>query len=197
MAKGTKPETAEVSEATPKKSKKKLIIILGLVILLVVGAVVALLLLKPAHPPEDANGDEHASSEGEKADMPAIPPKYVDLGTFTTNLAPTDGEGDRFVQVVISLKISKPELEEMISASKPEILHRVNMLLQSKLPSELVSVEGKAELAEQIKVQIQQILGLAKTAPPIGTMPISAAPQAAPKVKGGLDEVLFTSFLIQ
>lgn len=200
MAKGTKPGAKPdaqeaAAEAAPKKSKKKLVIIvIALVLLLAVGAVAALLLLKPAHPPEEANADEHANNEAEQVEKPAAPPKFVELGTFTTNLSPE--EGDRFVQVVISLKISRPELEEQINASKPEILHRVNMMLQSKMPSELVNVEGKAQLAEQIKVQIQHILGLRKTAPPIGSAQ-TGVPPADPKVKGGLDEVLFTSFLIQ
>jgi len=200
MAKGTKPgskpEAQEAAaEAAPKKSNKKLIIIIiALVLLLAVGTVVALLLLKPVHPPEGANADGHANSEAEVTETPSAPPKFVELGTFTTNLSPE--EGDRFVQVVISLKISRPELEEQISASKPEILHRVNMMLQSKMPSELVNVEGKAQLAEQIKVQIQHILGLRKTAPPIGSTQTDEPP-ADPKIKGGLEEVLFTSFLIQ
>lgn len=192
---GTKPEAQEAATAAPaQKSNKKLIIIIGaLVLLLAVGAVAALLLLKPAHPPEEANTDGEGKHNGEQTETVAIPPKFVDLGTFTTNLAPE--EGDRFVQVVISLKISRPELEEQINASKPEILHRVNMMLQSKMPSELVTVEGKAKLAEQIKVQIQQILGLRKTAPAIGSVQMDAPDDS--KVKGGLDEVLFTSFLIQ
>ncbi|MDP2143594.1 MAG: flagellar basal body-associated FliL family protein [Gallionella sp.] len=198
MAKGTKPgskpEAQEAAaEAPPKKSKMKLIVIvIALVLLLAVGAVAALLLLKPAHSPEANNAEEHGQAE--KVETPTGPPKFVDLGTFTTNLAPE--EGDRFVQVVISLKISRPELEEQINASKPEILHRVNMMLQSKLPSELATVEGKARLADQIKVQIQHILGLRKTAPAIGSTETDTAP-ADPKTKGGLDEVLFTSFLMQ
>lgn len=199
MAKGTKPGTKPeaqeaAAEAPPKKSKKKLVIIVIALVVLAAVAVVALLLLKPAHPPEEADADGHSKNDSEQIETPAAPPKFVELGTFTTNLAPTE-EGDRFVQVVISLKISRPELEEMINASKPEILHRVNMMLQSKLPSELVNVEGKARLADQIKVQIQHVLGLRKTAPPIGSAQ-DAAP-VDPKVKGGLDEVLFTSFLIQ
>jgi len=198
MAKGTKPgskpEAQEAAaEAPPKKSTKKLIVIvIALVLLLAVGAVAALLLLKPAHSPEANNAE--AQGQAEKVETPTTPPKFVDLGTFTTNLAPE--EGDRFVQVVISLKISRPELEEQINASKPEILHRVNMMLQSKLPSELSTVEGKALLADQIKAQIQYVLGLRKTAPPIVSGATAAAP-ADPKIKGGLDEVLFTSFLMQ
>lgn len=197
MAKGTKPGSKpeakeEVVEAAPKKSKKKLIIIVvALVLLLAVGAVAALLLLKPAHPTGTENTD--AAGKTEITETPAEPAKFIDLGTFTTNLSPE--EGDRFIQVSISLKISRAELETMVTASTPEIKHRVNMLLQSKLPSELATAEGKNRLAAQIKVQIQYVLGLRKTAPLIGSAQMDAPTD--PKVKGGLDEVLFTSFIIQ
>lgn len=199
MAKGTKPGSKpeaqeEVVEAAPKKSKKKLIItVIALVLLLAGGAVAAYLLLKPSHPPGTTENPE-TPSKSEKVETPAEAVKFLDLGTFTTNLSPE--EGDRFIQVAISLKTSRNELEAMIAASKPEIMHRVNMTLQSKLPSELSTVEGKAKLAEQLKAQIQYVLGLRKTAPPIGAGQ-DAAPPADPKIKGGLDEVLFTSFLIQ
>ncbi|OGS81085.1 MAG: hypothetical protein A2061_01440 [Gallionellales bacterium GWA2_59_43] len=199
MAKGTKPGSKpeaqeEVAEVAPKKGKKKLVIIvIALVLLLAVGAVAALFLFKPAHPPGTENADAAGKTE-EKTETPAEPAKFIDLGTFTTNLSPE--EGDRFIQVSITIKISRAELEPMIGTSKPEIMHRVNMLLQSKLPSELATAEGKNKLADQIKVQIQHILGLRKTAPSIGSNQMNAAP-ADPKAKGGLDEVLFTTFIIQ
>lgn len=202
MAKGTKPgskpealehETQEEAEAAPKKSRKKLIIIaIALVLLLAGGAVAAFLLLKPAHPP-GASDNPDAPAKVEKSEAPVEATKFLELGTFTTNLSPE--EGDRFIQVDISLKTSRAELEPMIAASKPEIMHRVNMTLQSKLPSDLASVEGKAMLAEQIKAQIQYVLGLRKTPPPIGSA--QTGMPAGEKVKGGLDEVLFTTFLIQ
>jgi flagellar FliL protein len=201
MAKGTKPGTKPeaqevVVEAAQKKSTKKLIIIvIALLSLLVAGAVAAFLLLKPQHSPEqDAAGKENAEIKSEAA---AGPPKFIDLGTFTTNLARED-DADRYVQVSISLKINRTELEEQINNNKPEILHRVNLLLQSKQPSELATPEGKTRLADQIKVHIQQVLGLRKNAPAIGMTQEGGSPTIpAEKVKGGLDEVLFTTFLIQ
>lgn len=202
MAKGTKPGTKpeaqeEVVEAAPKKSKKKLIVIgVALLALLVAGAVAAFLLLQPKHPPgqDAAAGKESAEA---KSEAQAGPPKFIDLGTFTTNLARED-DADRYVQVSISLKINRAELEEQINNNKPEILHRVNLLLQSKQPSELATPEGKTRLADQIKVHIQQVLGLRKGAPAIGmTQEGVSPPVPTEKVKGGLDEVLFTTFLIQ
>lgn len=194
MAKGTKPgdKSEEQAEtATPKKSKKKLIIIIvALVLVIAVAAVAALLLLKPDRA---RKGDAEGASV-EHVEEHKLPPKFVELGTFTTNLAPD--EGSHFVQASISLKISKPELEEEIKNSKPELQHIINMLLQSKLPSELGTTEGRIELAEQIKVQTQEVLGLRKPAAQHDGAPDESGGTAS-KPKEGLDEVLFTSFLIQ
>lgn len=189
---GTKPEEAADTAAPPKKSKKKLIIIIvAVVALLAAAAVAALLLLKPAHPRQGEGEETHGET---KVEEHKVPPKFVELGTFTTNLAPD--EGDRFVQANISLKISKPELEEAIKNAKPELQHRINMLLQSKLPSELGTTEGKIKLAEQIKVQAQEVLGLRKAAPQHEGAPAEAGATET-KAKEGVDEVLFTSLLIQ
>src|SRR3989338_9236297 len=105
-------------------------------------------------------------------------------------------EQDRYLQIAISLKITKPELEDKIKESKPEILHRVNMLLQSKRPSELSTFDGKEKLAQQIKAQVEYVLGLRKIAPVIN--PEQAAVPIEPSAsKSGITDVLFTSFIIQ
>ncbi|MBI5429618.1 MAG: flagellar basal body-associated FliL family protein [Nitrosomonadales bacterium] len=201
MAKAAKPDTAQAASAAPKKSKAKLIIIVVALLVVLGGGVVAFLLLKPAHPPklggESGAGDEHASEQSAY-----VPATYVDLGTFTANLV--QEEGDRYLQVAISLKITKPELTDRIKASNPEILHRVNMLLQSKRPSVLASVEGKQKLADQIKAQVEYVLGYRKTAPLIVTQQAENEVSDAPEVPAGdhviktdIADVLFTSFIIQ
>lgn len=212
-AEKAKPGAAEATDAPPKKSKKKLIVIIAVMVLLIGGGAAAFLLLKPAHP---AKSDE-AEVALEEA-HPEVPASYVQLGTFTANLI--HEEGDRYLQVAIELKITKPELAEKIKATNPEILHRVNMLLQSKRPSELASFDGKQKLAEQIKAQVEYVLGLRKTPPTIAdseatpnkeehaaqTAPTEAqssptethaAPTETPASKNGITDVLFTSFIIQ
>ncbi|HXU92921.1 MAG TPA: flagellar basal body-associated FliL family protein [Gallionella sp.] len=203
MSKAAKP--AAPQEEAPKKGKKMLIIIIAAVVLLIGGGAAAFLLLKPAHPPTGEAGEVAAHIE-------EAPPKFVELGTFTANLMHEDG--DRYLQVAISLKVTRPELEEKIKANNPEILHRVNMVLQSKRPSELATFEGKDKLAQQIKAQVEYVLGLRKVAPAIATaeapvaegaseVPAPApvvAPTSAPaetKAIGGIADVLFTSFIIQ
>lgn len=184
------PQTAEAEEADapPRKSKKKLILFIAAVVLLMGGGAAAFLLLKPAPAPKHGEATSAGAAHSE------VPPKFVDLGQFTANLM--HEEGDRYLQVAISLKITKSELEEKIKENKPEILHRVNMLLQSKRPSELATFDGKEMLAQQIKAQVEYVLGLRKTAPAIGTEQ-SAAPIEPSAGKDGIADVLFTSFIIQ
>lgn len=153
MSKAPKPAAAEAGAEAPKKSKKMLIIIAA--VLLIGGGAAAFFLMKP----HDAK--KEAAEEVKKE----VPPKYVELGTFTANLI--HEEGDRYLQVAISLKLTKPELEEKIKASNPEILHRVNMLLQSRSPSDLATMQGKDRLASDIKAQVEYVIGFRKTPPVI------------------------------
>lgn len=192
MAKAAKPaaQAVEAEEAgtPPKKSKKKLILFIVAVVLLVGSGAAAFLLLNPAPAPKRGGA---ASAE---AARPEIPPKFVDLGQFTANLIREEEE--RYLQVAISLKLTKPELEDKIMESRPEILHRVNMLLQSKRPSELATFDGKERLAQQIRGQVEYVLGLRKTAPVISAEQ-GAAPIETGAGKSGIADVLFTSFIIQ
>lgn len=198
----------EASGDQPPKSKKMLIIIIALVVLLAGGGAAAFFLMKP-HPDKHKAADAEAvAADGEEEDAdegkPKVPPKFVEIGTFTANLI--HEEGDRYLQVAISLKLSKPELEEKVKEANPEILHRINMLLQSKRPSELATVEGKEKLAADIKAQVEYVMGLRKSAPALhtsqpvaeGEAPVAQAPKEAEKPsKKGIAEVLFTSFIIQ
>lgn len=200
MSKPAKPaETAD----QPPKSKKMLIIIIALVVLLAGGGAAAyFLLMKPAHPEKHdktAETEDAGSEEDSK-----LPPKFVEIGTFTANLM--HEEGDRYLQVGISLKLSKPELEEKVKAVTPEIQNVINILLQSKYPSQLSTVAGKQKLASEIKEQIEFVLGLRKSAPAIHSIPpdSEAAASATPAAstasepgKKGIAAVLFTSFIIQ
>jgi flagellar basal body-associated protein FliL len=102
-------------------------------------------------------------------------------------------------------------------------MHRINMLLQSKSPSELATLIGKQKLADDIKAQVEFVLGLRKTEPKPTPAPVVAdkseargdehaaakpegehaaaedahAEEAPKKSKSGVAEVLFTSFIIQ
>lgn len=188
-----KPAAAVAADAPPPRKNKKLLVIITAVILLIGGGIAAFLLLQPpAHP---AKKDAAATEKAEEEAHAKNPPKFVDIGTFTGNLVHEDG--DRVLQVGISLKITKPDIEEKIKASSPEILHRVNMLLQSKRPSDLATIEGKEKLAQQIRGQVEYVLGFRKIAPSISDEQTGTKPAETPGIKSDIAEVLFTSFIIQ
>ena len=201
----SKPAKPAATGDQPPKSKKMLIIIIAVVVLLAGGGAAAFFLMKPSHPPKQnhaTEADAAAESDAEEPSGEKVPPKFVDLGTFTANLIHEDT--DRYLQIAISLKLNKPELEEKVKELSPEILHKVNMLLQSKRPSELASVAGKEKLASDIKAQVEYVLGLRKSAPAIHATPDPVEGQAAvpehadaTPSKKGVAEVLFTSFIIQ
>lgn len=209
MSKTAKPAASQEPQETdappPKKGKKKLIVIVVLVLLLIGGGAAAFLLMKPSSPanPDDAEVTAEAETEAAaeaEAEASDVPPTYAQLGTFTANLI--QEEGDRYLQVAIELKLTKPELAEKIKATNPEILHHINMLLQSKRPSELASFDGKQKLAEQVKGQVEYVLGLRKAAPAITdtAAPSDGTPAAPAETQGGnsgIADVLFTSFIIQ
>jgi len=188
MAKAPKQAAEEETmDVAPKKGRKKLFIIIAAVMLLAVVAVVAILYLFPAQKPKHGGAAE-AQGEAAESHEKEVQATFVELGTFTANLMHEDS--DRVVQISISLKLSNPKLEEKVKANSPEIQHHINMLLQSKFPSDLATLEGKQKLANQIKAETEQVLGLRKISPtdPPGTTPTS---------NRGISEVLFTSLIIQ
>jgi len=196
MAKPEKTAEADATDAPPKKSKKKLIIIIAVVVVLAIaiGGGAAVFLSKKGHEAEGAAVNE-AEEKAASVANDKNPPKFVDLGTFTANLVRE--EGDQFLQAAITLKLSKPELEPKVKERSPEIMHRVNMLLQSKRPSELITYDDKTKLSKQIKAQVEFVLGLRKKAPIISSDPVEAAADEAGPKNSGITDVLFTSFIIQ
>lgn len=201
MAKPGKPgkpaEEDEATDAQPKKGRKKLIIIIVAVAVLVIGGGVAAFLLMKSSPDAATAEGKAAAEKVDKAEEEALaknPAKYVDLGTFTANLVREDV--DQYLQVAITLKLTRPELEDKVKNSSPEIMHRVNMLLQSKRASELVTYEDKMKLGRQIKEQVEYVLGSRKKPPLISSDQAEAAQTEVVK-RSGVAEVLFTSFIIQ
>ena len=210
MSKPAKPAVPAAGDQPPAKSKKMLIIIIAAVVLLGGGGAAAFFMMKKDHPPKAAKSaaSEEAPDDSEEEAGPKLPPKFVEIGTFTANLMHEDA--DSVIQVAISLKLNKPELEEKVKEYTPEIQNKINLLLQSKYRSQLATVEGKQKLALQIKAQVEFVLGLRHTAPeiravtPVQATAEGAASQVAPAAEAeefhsrkGVADVLFTSFIIQ
>jgi flagellar FliL protein len=85
------------------------------------------------------------------------PPTFVPLDPFIVNLA--DKEGERFAQVGISLQVEDAHIAEEMKGYMPAIRNAVLMILSHKTSAELLSIEGKRKLAEEIRRDAARAMG--------------------------------------
>ena len=95
---------------------------------------------------------------------------------FVTNLG-NPNNGGRYIQIEVAFEAASPEVEHSIGAYKPKIQHAVLLLLSSQDAAKLLTLDGKRELAANIRSLTNKILDETE--------------------KTGVKEVLFTSFIIQ
>jgi flagellar FliL protein len=154
------------TENPPPQSKKLLwVVILLLIILIGGGGGAAWYFLSHK---EDHKSEEHESSG------PAEPPIFVELLPFTINLPP-DGQ---FLQATFTLQLSDNSDAEHLTLYMPQVRSQVLLLLSSKIADNLLLVEGKTLLT-------QEIMTLLKTPIDKGREPIKVI------------NVFITSFVIQ
>ncbi|MBC3934923.1 flagellar basal body-associated protein FliL [Undibacterium rugosum] len=168
MAKAPAKAAPEHGEpAAGGKSKKKLIIIIAAAVVLLagVGGGAAFFLSKKS-----------AGKEKEHKVEVAKPPVFLPMEPFTVNLQ--SNEGDKYLQVSMTLQVEGQEQADLIKANMPQVRSRLLLLLSSKEASEIISTEGKEKLVEEI---------VEKTSQPF-------TPKGEPQKVGG---VFFTSFVVQ
>ncbi len=138
MAKAPQPAAEPAAEtATPaKKGKGKLIIILVLLALLAGGGGAAWMFM---------GGSADAK---EKKPPPPKPPVYAPLEQFIVNLQPEAEE--QYLQVSMTLKVSDQKVVDILKLHDPELRNRLLMILTNKAPSQLATMEGKRQLAEEV-----------------------------------------------
>lgn len=83
--------------------------------------------------------------------------KLFPLDGFTANLAQGDGPR-RFVRLNTVLKFSKDSNEEEFKRRKAQIRDSIITTLNGKRPEDLLSVQGKSFLKEEIKAAINSFL---------------------------------------
>jgi flagellar protein FliL len=148
--------------------KSPLILILVLVNTLMMGAIGYFQYqnhLKMAATPDirDVIKAEMKKANGEEATTEGTGQAQVDDGIlfpldgFTANLAQGDG-ARRFARINLVLKFSKESNEEEFKRRKAQIRDSVITILNSKRPEDLLSVQGKGFLKEEIKSAINAFL---------------------------------------
>ena len=102
------------------------------------------------------------ASDEEKEDKAAVEPKedkgnLLPLDGFTANLAQGDGPR-RFIRLNAVLKLSSDAKDDEYKARKPQIRDAIISILNAKRPEDLLKVQGKQHLKEEIKAAINTFL---------------------------------------
>lgn len=92
---------------------------------------------------------------------------------FVVNLS---GSG-RILQVDMMFEVAHAEVDGALKTIRPKVQHKLIILLSSEQPEQLLTLEGKKALAENIRDALNKLL------------------DETPK--SGVKEVLFTNFIIQ
>lgn len=164
--------------------KKIIIIVVALILSLTLlgGGVIAYLIFsKKPH----AEKKEEKPKEEERV-------SFIPLDSFTVNIAPSKEPAgadpaqqalikkmgpERFVQVFVTVAVTDPKTEEPIKSRIPLLRDRVLKIIAKKTAEELLSPEGKEQLAKDILATVQETV-----------------PEAHRK---SVKEVLFTNFIVQ
>ncbi|UXH79782.1 flagellar basal body-associated FliL family protein [Roseateles amylovorans] len=187
------------TDAAPKGGgKKKLIIIIAIVLVLVLAGVGALLMMKKkAQAAEDEEGAVEEKPAAAAHVKPGTPPTFVPLDPFTVNLA--DKEVDRFAQIGITLEVNDPKFADQLKAYMPAIRNNVLIVLSHKTSTELLSIEGKEQLAKEIRREAVRPMGIE-----LDDEEDEAADSAPKKkkkkkraVESPVTQVLFSTFIVQ
>lgn len=131
------------------KSKFKLIIII-LVALIVLGgggAAGYFFFLKPKENHEPA---------AETVKAPPALPLYFPLEPFTVNLQSDEPDSEHVLYVGITLEVENEEIRKNLNNYLPEVQTRLIFLLSSKKYEELLTLDGKLKLPEEIKAVLKQ-----------------------------------------
>ncbi len=170
MADEEKELELEVDEEGKPKSKLMMIIIIVVVLLVGIGA--AVFFMMGGEESEEVEGDEEAAVEEVK--LPAV---YVPLRpAFVVNFA-TPGT-QRFLQVEVSIMTRNPAVVPVVEQHIPLIRNNLVSLLSAQEYDEVTTPEGKDSLRQAALEVVQGIIQEEMGEP-------------------GIEQVLFTSFVIQ
>jgi flagellar FliL protein len=157
-------------------SKKKLMIMAIAAVLVLGGGAGGWFFLHGSGDADAAHAEEAPAKKKKKKDKEHAKAEYVPIEAFTVNLQPETG--DQYLQVQFTLQVDGPEQAVLIKDNMAKVRSRVLLLLSGKKASEINTVEGKQQLAGEIKAAVQ-------------------VPFDEDGDEQDVSDVLFTSFIIQ
>lgn len=169
---------AATPQDSPKKSGSKLILFAVLGALLAAGG---------AGGAWFALGRGQSDAPATHAKKAAKKPLFTTLEPFTVNLQ--DPRGERFAQIGVTLQFENPDVEATIKDRLPAVRNEVLMLISSKQIEDLLTVEGKRKLAEEIRLRTARALGI--------DVPEPGAKAGRDEPENPIRDVLFSQFIVQ
>lgn len=106
-------------------------------------------------PSRSPAGEGH---EGANKKTAAVAVKMVTLDPFTINLSTPGSVTPKFVRVNITFEVINGETEEEVASKMPQIRNTIIDLFNGKRPNDLVNVDGRDFLKEEIKNSINSFL---------------------------------------
>jgi flagellar FliL protein len=169
-------DPAAVDDAPVSRRPKKKLILIGAAVLALVlalgGGAVVFLKHRAAQAAAAADDDATAPdpSNAAAANVVKAVPFYLPLDPFIVNLA--DREVDRYAQIGITLELESSMSGDQIKAYMPAIRNAVLLILANKSSKDLLSREGKEQLALEIQREAVRPMGIEIALPE----PVTAAP---------------------
>jgi len=160
---------SEAAATAPGTESKKKPILMILIALLAVGAGIGGTWFYM--------NSQQAGGEGAEQPIKKLPTKFIKLETFTVNLQSEDDD-PRYLQVELVIKVNETGVVDLIASKTPEIRNQILLLLSSRKPTEISTLEGKQQLSQDISEAIKQKI----------------EPEA---LRADILDLLFTSFIIQ
>lgn len=163
MATSNPAATAASATLPAPRRSSKLLIGLAIAVGLVAVSAAAYVFV-----PRFMNASASASAEPAKPPAPEKP-IFLALEPLTVNL---QSEGrPRFLQIGMALRVPDEHTKAQIVEYMPELRSRLLMLLSNRTPDTLVTPEGKAKLAEEIRTALNTPLAAGQ--PPLGISNVS------------------------
>ena len=161
MAKAAQVEIQQTSEAAeappvPKAGRRKLILIAAAVVILlgaVAGAAWHFAQSDAAEPPV-AKGKSAAKGKDKEVEKEKKPSVFMTLDTFTVNLQ--EENGGHYLQTSVVFEVADDKTADLIKTQMPVIRSKMLLLLSSKRPSEIKTLEGKEKLASEITTEARK-----------------------------------------
>ncbi len=167
----------DAEEEQPKSKKKLIIIIVVALLVLGIGAGAAIFLMGGDDAPVEDVTEEVAAEEAapEPTDGPAI---YVKLKPeFIVNYQV--GSRQRYLQVYIEAMTRNPAISDALEMHSPMIRSAIISLLSQQEYSFLRTAEGRASIRELITEEVRRLV------------------TQETGIEGGLEQILFTNFVMQ